>query len=41
MKAEYYDQGQFSPFTVVVYMKEGDVVCKNYAVVTPVAAPLC
>ena len=36
IKAGYYGQGQFSLFTVVVYIKEGDnVVCKNYALVTP------
>ena len=36
IKAGYYWQGQFSLFTVVIYMKQNDdTVCKNYALVTP------
>ena len=36
IKAEYYGQGQFSLFSVVVYIQNGDnAVCKNYALVTP------
>ena len=36
IKAAYYEQGQFSLFTVVIYMKQNDdTVCKNYALVTP------
>ena len=36
IKAGYYGQGQFSLFTVVVYIKQnGDIVCKNYALATP------
>ena len=36
VKAGYYGQGQFSLFTVVIYMKQNDdTVCKNYALVTP------
>ena len=32
----YYGQGQFSLFTVGIYMKQNDdTVCKNYALVTP------
>ena len=36
IEAGYYGQGQFSLFTVVIYMKQNDdTVCKNYALVTP------
>ena len=36
IRAGYYCQGQFSLFTVVVYIKEEqDAVCKNYTLVTP------
>ena len=36
IKAGYYGQGQFSIFTVVIYMKQNDdTVCKSYALVTP------
>ena len=35
IKGGYYGQCQFSYFTVVVYIKEGDLVCKNYALATP------
>ena len=36
IKAEYYGQGQFSLFTAVIYIKQNDdIVCKNYALVTP------
>ena len=36
MTAGYYGLGQFSLFTIDIYIKEGDnVVCKNYALVTP------
>ena len=35
LKAGYYGQGKLSLFTVVVYIKEGgNVVCKNYALLT-------
>ena len=36
IKAGYYGQGQFSLFTVFIYIKQNDnIVCKNYAHVTP------
>ena len=35
IKAGYYGRGQFSLFTVIVCIKEGNVGCKNYALVTP------
>ena len=36
IKTGYYAQGQFSLFTVVIYTKQNDdIVCKNYALVTP------
>ena len=36
IEAGYYEQGQFSLFTVVIYMKQNDAtVCKNYALITP------
>ena len=41
IKAGYYGQGQFNFFTVMVYMKEGDAVCKKYALVTPENDHVC
>ena len=35
INAGYYGQGQFSLFTVAIYMKQNDdTVCKNYALIT-------